>query len=234
MPQTQEQQFQTWKKSRNIFIYIILGLFITSMFFAFEFFEKESKWTVISKNQAILDKKENSKELNKIKDYVKENNPEMFAQYIKINNKLKNSKKEYNEAVKNDKFLGFNSFKIFAYQFFPTLLFFFYVIYHFYVNIKRRKNNIGAKLVHFVFILFSIVKLYWIFQSSFDLSKSEYYLYSLISTIAISYAVWLFHLKELNWYKRVKNKLIKVSVYSLHYVEENKKEKMAQIIEEPI
>ena len=83
-------------------------------------------------------------------------------------------------------------------------------------------------------MLFSVVKLYWIFQSSFDLSKSEYYLYSLISTIAISYALWLFHLKELNWYRRVKNKLFKVSVYSLRYAKEDKKEKMAQIIEEPL
>ena len=230
----QKQKIQTWKKTRAILFYIGFGGIVAFLFFAFEFLEKESEATVISREQAVVKRKANTKELNELKAYVKQNNPELYAKYTHVNNQFKKSKEVYNQSVEDDKFLGFKSFKIFAYQFFPTLLFFLYVLYHLYLSIHERKKKFGIKIIHLVFLLFSIVKIYWVFQSSADLSKGEYYILAIITTVLVSFSVWLFHKKELTWNRKVKKKLMKVSYYAMVNCDEDKAEDMAKIIEQPI
>ncbi|WP_442267536.1 hypothetical protein [Tenacibaculum sp. ZS6-P6] len=209
-------------------------MIVAFLFFAFEFLEKEGKATIVTRERVILERKANSKELNELKSYVRQNNPDLYARYIHVNKQFKKSKADYNQAIEDDKFLGFKSFKIFSYQFFPTLLFFLYVVYHLYISVKERKKNIGIKIIHLVFLLFSIVKIYWVFQSSADLSRGEYYILAVITTILVSFSVWLFHKKELTWNRKVKKKLMKVSYYAMVNCDEDKTEDMAKIIEQPI
>ncbi len=224
----------TWKRIKSITSYVFLGFLIASFLFAFEFIEKESKETVIARKKVFADKKVNSKELTSIKDYVKEHDPELYAKYVKANSQFLKSKKVYNQATNDNKFLGFNSFKTFAYNFFPTLLLFFYVVYHLYLTTKSKTRKVGVKLIHLVFLLYLSTRLYWIFQPSADLSKGEYYILAIITTVLVSLSVWLFHKKELTWNRKVKKKLMKVSYYAMVNCEEDKVEDMAKIIEQPL
>ncbi|SNR14548.1 hypothetical protein [Tenacibaculum jejuense] len=221
-------------KIRSVVMYFLLGLTIASLFFAFEFLEGESNATILAKKQALVDKKENSKELAKIKAYVEKHNPELYSEYLQANQTLKKSRLEYNQSVESDKFLGFKNFKMFAYSFFPTLLLLFYVIYHLYLTTKSKKSNLGVKLIHKVFLLYLSTRLYWAFQPAADLSKGEYYILAIITTVLVSFSVWLFHKKELTWNRKVKKKLMKVSYYAMVNCEEDKAEDMAKIIEQPI
>lgn len=234
IPIMKEQAVQTLKKTRSFVSYLFFGFLIASFLFAFEFLEKESERTILARNQAVIAKGLNSKELIKIKEYVKKSNSELFAEYAEVNNKLKKSRREFNDAVESDKFLGFNSFKTFAYNFLPTLLLFFYVVYHLYLTTKSKKRNVGVKLIHMVFLLYLSTRLYWVFQPAADLSKAEYYILAIITTVLVSLAVWWFHKKELTWNRKVKKKLMKVSYYAMVNCDEDKVEDMAKIIEQPL
>ena len=224
----------TWKKFSFLTSYLLLGIVIASSLFFFEFLEDESDNTVEAKRQAVAAKKINSKELARIKDYVKHHNPELYAQYLQANKEFLASKKFYSQAKEKDKFLGFSSYKSFAYNFFPVLLLFFYVVYHFYLTTKRGGKKLGIKLIHAVFLLYLSTRLYWVFQPAVDLSKGEYYVLAVITTVLVSFSVWLFHKKELAWSKKVKKKLFKVSYYAMVNCEEDRAEDMAKIIEQPI
>ena len=232
---TEEPLIQTIKKkSSSIITYLFLGVLTASFLFAFEFLEKESNRTVVSKKETAEARKVNSKELSELKEYVKKNNPKLYAEYAEANDKLNKSKKEYKAALEDDKFLGFPNIRIFAYNFFPTILLFFYVVYHLYLTTKSQKKNIGIKLIHLVFLLYLSTRIYWVFQPSADLSKGEYYILAIITTVLVSLSVWLFHKKELTWNRKVKKKLMKVSYYAMVNCEEDKVEDMAKIIEQPL
>lgn len=200
--------------------------------YAFEFFNNFSENYTITHNELKKAKKENNKALKKFKDAFIDTKE--FNEYLIVNNRYKKAIEKHKKAAKEERFFNFKSFQLFSFNFFPIISLLGYFIFNLYRSFKKDSNEIGSKIIHFVFIMFASFKLLWIFNASEDLSKIEYYFAAFVSGIFIVLAVWIIYKQELNWSERVKKKLLNVSYHALANCDKEKIEEMTEVIKQPI
>ncbi|CAL2056126.1 hypothetical protein [Tenacibaculum sp. 190524A05c] len=233
---TTEEKIQTTEKNKKkLFVKdLLIATIIASLFYCFEFIPNFSDQYLDKIQEHKSAKAKRTIALNNIKEYVKENNSELYSNYL--SEKLNTDKvyKEFKEVKQEESVFGFKSFQLFATALFPIIAIFFYVIYNLFRSYKVEKRNIGIRFVHYVVLMFCFFQFFWIFKAIQDYPKYVYYLCTILSTYFVGLAVYIIHKQENKLIQKLRNKLFKVSLYSLRYADESKKEKMAQIIEEPL
>ena len=222
----------TKKSNYSLVLNLIFGITIVWLLYIFAFLEKSSERKTIAINEFKKAKKENKLALEEFKQTYK-NTPE-YLKYLSINKKYKESIKNHKQVIKDEKFLGFDDFRDFSYEFFPTLALLIYFLYNIFKSFLNSFKIVGPKIIHMIFINYAVFKMFWIFNLSDDLSKFEYFFSALVSTIAITIAVKFICKKEISRSERVKRKLVKVAYYANEYCEEDKKEKLNKILKQPI
>ena len=234
--ETMEGKNQITEKSNyfNLFKNILFAILIVSLFYSFEFIPNFSDNYLEKIKEHKHAKSKRTDLLNQLKEYTQSTNPILFNKYEIERNNTNNIYNEFKKVKAEESVFGFKSFQLFATALFPIVAIFFYALYNLNRSYRVENRNIGIRLIHYVVLMFCFFQFFWIFKTFQDLPKYAYYLVTFLSTYFVGLAVYIIHIQENKIIKKLKNKLIKVSVYSLHYVEENKKEKMAQIIEEPI
>lgn len=211
-----------------------MATIIASLFYCFEFIPNFSEEYLDKIQEHKSVKANRTKALNDIKVYAKENNSELYNKYLIEKVKTDKVFKEFKEIKQEESVFGFKSFQLFATALFPIVAIFFYVLYNLFRSYKVERNNIGVRVVHYVVIMFCFFQFFWIFKTVQDYPKYVYYLCTILSTYFVGLAVFIIHKQENKLMQKLRNKLYKVSLYSLRYADESKREKMAEIIEEPL
>lgn len=232
---TTEERIQTTEKNNKLFVKdFFIATIIASLFYCFEFIPNFSDQYLDKIQDHKSAKAQRTIALKNIKEYVKENNPELYNMYLAEKVNTDKIYKEFKQIKEEESVFGFKSFQLFATALFPIIAIFFYVIYNLFRSYRVERNNIGVRFVHYVVIMFCFFQFLWIFKTVQDYPKYVYYLSTILSTYFVGLAVYIIHKQENKLIQKLRNKLFRVSLYGMRYAKEDKKEKMAKIVEEPL
>ena len=228
------EETTTTPEKNKVFFYrdILFAVTIFSLFYSFEFIPNFSDEYYKIEKEFYAAKKENSRALKEVKKAAEDSKE--YKNYLKVNTTYKSVVSKLNKVKSDEKVFGFRSFQLFATSLFPIIAIFFYVIYNLFRSYKVERKNIGIRFVHYVVIMFCFFQFFWIFKTVQDYPKYVYYLSTILSTYFVGLGVFIIHRQKNKLIQKLRNKLFRVSFYGMRYAEEDKKEKMAQIVEEPL
>ncbi|MFY7671575.1 hypothetical protein ACOSP6_10875 [Tenacibaculum sp. MEBiC06402] len=232
---TEERSLITAKSNKKLFFKdLLIATVIASLFYCFEFIPNFSEEYLGKIQEHKEAKAKRTDALNELKSYVKTNNFDLYSKYSIEKKNTDKKFSEFKEIQEKERVFGFKSLQLFATALFPVIAIFFYVLYNLIRSYKVEEKNIGIRVIHYVVMMFCFFQFFWIFKTIQDYPKYVYYLCTLLSTYFVGLAVYIIHKQENKLIQKLRNKLFRVSLYSLRYADENKKEEMAKIVEEPL
>lgn len=221
-------------KNNNNFINVLLFVFLAISLFAYEFIPNFSeKYYQAIDNHSKM-KAERVIALNKLKEYTKKNNPELYKEYFEIKEKTNEAWEQYLKIKKEERFFNFRSVQLFSGEFFPNLALFILLVYILYNSYREKSKNVGIKILYFTFMSYCLFQFYWIFQPFQDVNRYIYIAMALFSSYFVGLAVYIINKQKVKRSERLKKKLLKVSYHALKNAKEEKLEEMAKVIEKPM
>ncbi|WP_075344143.1 hypothetical protein [Tenacibaculum agarivorans] len=237
LPKEKEPKTTIWTKIKSFFIIIFSSLLVGGLYYSYIFIPRFSDDYIKADKEFLIAKEENTIALSKVKALAK--GTKEYNSYLEARKNKKEKLDLFNNAKKRQRFFGFDSFHFFWERFTQNTTILIFAIWVLSITVRDRKKipKWKFKIRFFIittFISTNMFTYFWIFQKFQDFNKVTYYCLTLLFSYTLGLIVFIFVKNNQTLVNALKRKLFRVSVYSLNYCEEDKKEKLAKIIEEPI
>lgn len=222
----------TLAKIRNIvkdyYIYVILCVLLTGMFFGFEYLPKHSKeyYTVKKEVKKVI--KANNFWLKKLKK--KAIGSEEHNNYLTANREKKIAVDKYEALIKYEKVKRFKTIRIFFKEFGSYFGFFLYALFNLFQSFTKRKNN-AIKLFHTYLLGICIFFMYWAVQPFEDLSKFSYYFVSIFSTLIMLTSVFLIVKTRKTKIQKLEAQKKEIAKFAYLNIPEDKNDEMIDVLD---
>lgn len=127
--------------------------------------------------------------LNIIEDSKGSSNHEEYLKYKTLTDE---AWKEFQDAKKEEKILGFKSIHFFIERFGLTVLIFTYALFNLFRSFYFERKNISNKVFHTFVLSVGVFNLFWIFNTFQDFSDFTYFFMTIFSAFILSVGVYLF------------------------------------------
>ena len=235
------EMMRNWKQEKiknnlkNYFLYVVLCVLFTGVFFVFEYFPKHSKGYYIAKKEAKKAIDFNDFWLDKIKQ--KTIGSEEYSSYLEANKKKAIKVDVYKKTIETEKFKRFKTLKIFLKEFGTYFGFFLYALFNLYRATINRKSN-AVKLFHTYMLGVCVFFMYWALHPFEDVSKVSYYFISAFSTLVILTSLVLIvnrrktTIQKLETQKaQLKKQKQEIATFTYIHTPEESKEEMLEVLD---